>query len=79
VSARYRSLRLRALAKVIEAHRLVEELIELPEHIDGSPPGEALHLLDGAIVMLSPDDEDTTSDGRPFDPLRLAVSDGRHV
>jgi hypothetical protein len=66
VSATYRGERGRALALLLEAQGIIEALIERPDHIPGNPPEGALWYLPDAIGMLTPDDEDTTSNGRPM-------------
>ncbi len=62
-------LRDRALGHLLEAQRLLEELTNDPEFEEGSPEGEALFHLEGAIGMLSPDDDmpwdDKTADRAP--------------
>lgn len=61
----YREVREQALAHVLEAQRLLEGLIERPEHIAGSPPEFALYPIEDAVGYLTPDEGDTTMNGRP--------------
>jgi hypothetical protein len=48
----------RALALMLEAYKLLEELWESGQLEEGSPPAETLGYLDNAIGMLEPDEED---------------------
>ncbi|HVO44941.1 MAG TPA: hypothetical protein VMT29_01280 [Steroidobacteraceae bacterium] len=59
----YRCERERILMVLNHARSDLEDLTARPEHIEGSPPAEALWLLEDAINMLTPDEQDTTSDG----------------
>lgn len=51
-------LRDRALSHLLEARRLLEELVALPGFEQGSPPEATLDYLEDAIGMLSPDVDD---------------------
>jgi hypothetical protein len=73
----YRKLREQALAMALETQRLLEQLVERPDHIEGSPPGEAFSLIEGVIAYLTPDDEDTTSNGRGLRVVGSDTSDAR--
>lgn len=59
----YRTEREQALAALKKAEGLVKRLVARPDHVPGSPPGEALGYMADAISMLRPDRYDTVSNG----------------
>lgn len=67
-------LRDAALGRLLEARRLLEQLVALPGFEQGSPPEATLDYLEDAIGMLTPDLGDGVPDAaRP----KLRVVGGR--
>jgi hypothetical protein len=60
----------RALALLIEARQILEQLVEDGKVEDGSPPEATLGPLEDAIGMLTPDDDNAQ------EPPRLRIVGG---
>jgi hypothetical protein len=63
MSAGYCRRREHALILALQLQEVLKQLVERPDHIEGNPPEQALYEIEGVIAYLTPDDEDTTSNG----------------